>query len=240
MLTKKLAKNSRFLCAFLFAVLLLASAVEFRKGQAAGDVDLVLLLALDVSASIDTGEYQLMREGLANALNTIEVEKAIQSGEIGAIAIAVMQWSGFQEQDVKIKWTRVSSHKDLLNLSARIRTMPRRYNGGATDIGGALNFSREQVASAPFQTARRTIDIAGDGTNNVNSSPSFERDITVKAGITINGLTIIGEASTLVDFYTRFVIGGDAAFVENARDFDSFETAMHRKLLREIGAQYLF
>ncbi len=222
-------------------VLIIASAIfSGRKTWASGDVDLVLLLALDVSASIDAREYQLMREGLADALSSAQVAQAVGAGKTGAIAISVMQWSGFQEQEVKIKWTRVSSREDLLNISDQVRRMTRRYNGGATDIGGAIKFSRELVNSAPFLTERKTIDIAGDGTNNVNRSPAIERDITVNSGITINGLAVIGEAVTLVDFYTKFVIGGNLAFVENTRDYDSFETAMHRKLLREIGSLYLF
>jgi len=227
---------------FAVLILLLVASALFsgRKTWALGDVDLVLLLALDVSASIDAREYQLMTEGLANALSSVQVAQAVGAGKSGAIAISVMQWSGFQEQEVKIKWTRVSSYEDLLRFSGEVRRMTRRYDGGATDIGGAIKFSRELVNSTPFLTTRKTIDIAGDGTNNVNQSPAFERDITVNSGITINGLAIIGEAVMLVDFYTRFVIGGNLAFVENARDYDSFETAMHRKLLREVGSLYLF
>jgi len=233
-------KTSYILFAFLTVALVITGAISGRKSAASGDVDLVLLLALDVSASIDSSEYQLMREGLAKALSSVQVNQAIRSGTIGAVAISVVQWSGFQEQTVKIKWTRVAGRNDLVNLSDKIRAMSRRYNDGATDIGGAIKFSRNLVNSAPFQSLRKSIDIAGDGTNNVNSSPAFERDITVNSGITINGLAIIGEAFTLVDYYTRFVIGGKMAFVEDARDYDGFETAMRRKLLREIGPLYLF
>ncbi len=233
-------KTPHVLFAVLTVLLIVAFLFSGRKTWGLGDVDLVLLLALDVSASIDAREYQLMREGLASALSSEQVAQAVGAGKSGAIAISVMQWSGFQEQEVKIEWTRVSGHKDLLRLSDEVRRMPRRYNGGATDIGGAIKFSRELIKSAPFLTKRKTIDIAGDGTNNVNQSPAIERDITVNSGITINGLAIIGEAVTLVDFYTRFVIGGNLAFVEKARDYGSFEAAMHRKLLREIGSLYLF
>ena len=240
MLHPDLVKRPRFIFVYIAVVLILSAIVFSRKSRASSNVDLVLLLALDVSASIDNSEYLLMRDGLANALSSVQVEQAITSGKIGAIAISVMQWSGFQEQEVKITWIRVASRADLTSLSNQIRNMPRRYKGGATDIGGAIKFSRDYVHSAPFETPRKTIDIAGDGFNNVNESPSFERDITVKSGITINGLSIIGEAITLVDFYTKFVIGGNAAFVEDARDYDGFETAMRRKLLREIGSLYLF
>ncbi len=240
MQNQKLAKIPRTVLALLIALMVTTGLLFSQKGRAASEVDLVLLLALDVSASVDASEYKLMSQGLANALLSAQVTQAIRAGKHGAIAIGVMQWSGFQEQTVKIKWTRVANRNDLVSLATRVRAMTRRYKGGATDIGGAIKYSRELVHSAPFSAVRKTIDIAGDGTNNVNASPSLERDITVKSGITINGLAIIGEALPLVDFYTRFVIGGDAPFVEQARDYDSFETAMRRKLLREIGSQFLF
>jgi hypothetical protein len=233
-------KMERVLFAVLTAVLVITGVFADRKAQASGDVDLVLVLALDVSDSVDATEYQLMSEGLANALSSSLVEQAIRAGKHGAIAISVVQWSGFQEQVVKIKWTRVADHNDLVDLAGEVRRMTRRYNGGATDIGGALKFSTELVNSAPFQTARRVIDLAGDGPNNVNLSPDFERDIAVKSGVTINGLAIIADEITLFEFYTRFVIGGQAAFVENAQNYDGFERAMRRKLLREIGSLYLF
>jgi len=205
-----------------------------QQSRSAKEVDLLLLLALDVSASINNSEYQLMSQGLANALLTPELGDVVASGKHGAIAIGIMQWSGFQEQEVKVEWTKVSGAGDLVQLSNRVRQMPRRYKGGATDIGGAIKFSRDIVNSAPYTATRRVIDIAGDGTNNVNVS------LTVNSGITINGLAIIGEAFVLSEYYQRFVIGGDAAFVIDARDFDSFETAMRKKLLREIGSQLLF
>lgn len=236
----RLAKLSRIVFAILVGFLILTTVPPAHKSNAANEVDLVLLLSLDVSASVDAREFELMTGGLAKALMSREVGSAIRNGRIGAIAISVLQWSGYQEQNIKIDWIRVSSPLELRNLADRIAGMPRRYLGGATDIGGAINFSRKHINSAPFQTNRRTIDVAGDGANNVNENPSRERDITVKSGIIINGLAVIGETQALVPFYNFFVKGGPAAFVEEARDYDSFGTAMRRKLIREIGAQLLF
>ena len=235
-----LAGSLQTVLAILFGFLVTATIPPSRQTNAAPQVDLVLFLALDVSASVDPGEYKLMTEGLAKALESDVVGKAIRNGKTGAIAIAVMQWSGFQEQEVKIKWTRVSSRSELASLAGLVRLMPRRYKGGATDIGGAINFSRKQVQKAPYRANRKTIDIAGDGANNVNDNPSKERDITIKAGITINGLAVIGQAVPLVKYYTYFIIGGPHSFVEKARDYDSFGTSISRKLLREIGGQLLF
>lgn len=203
-------------------------------------VDLLLVLALDVSASVDSREYELMRSGLARALSSPDVYAAIKGGKNKSVAIAVVQWSGFQEQALKIGWIEVSSRKDLRALAARVATMERRYAHGATDIGGAISFSQKLLAQAPFASLRHTIDIAGDGPNNVNAQPHAERDAAVRSGITLNGLAVVGEAFTLVDFYKSFVIGGAGAFVESARDYDSFHAAMLRKLVREIGTSYLF
>lgn len=225
-------------CLMIVSVMARASGEDRKAGS--GKVDLLLVLALDVSASIDESEYELMRSGLANALSSPDVFHAIQGGRNSTIAIAVVQWSGFQEQILKINWTPVSSRDDLTALAAKVARMKRRYKHGATDIGGAISFSRKLILTAPFASPRRTIDIAGDGTNNVNSAPYFERDVAIRSGITINGLAVVGEAFTLVEFYKRFVIGGKGAFVESARDYDSFQTAMLRKLVREIGTAYLF
>ncbi len=240
MRTQKPAKFPQLVLALLSGLIIAIAVSSKMVSRAASNIDLVLLLALDVSASVDSREYKLMTKGLADALVSDQVVQAIRNGKTGAIAVSVMQWSGFQEQEVKISWRRVSTKADLVALADRIADMPRRYKGGATDIGGALKFSREWVLSAPFSALRKTIDLAGDGANNVNENPSIERDLAVKSGIIINGLAVIGQAVPLVRYYTYFVIGGPAAFVEEARDYDSFGTAMKRKLIREIGGQLLF
>lgn len=221
-------------------MLLVGGSALAQKPGAASDVDLALVIALDVSGSISVAEYQIMRQGLARALTTRQISQAIEAGNIGAIAINVVQWSGFQEQQMMIGWTRVATFGDLQNLADRVLKMQRRYEGGATDIGGALDFTRSLVEKAGFTSARQVIDIAADGTNNVNNSPNFARDRTLDQGITINGLVITTDSPFLAEYFIRFVIGGSGAFVEQAGDYDGFERAMRKKLLREIGAQYLF
>ena len=113
--------------------------------------------------------------------------------------------------------------------------MTRRYDSGATNIGGAIGYSEKLFLSNPFRATRMIIDVAGDGTNNVNFSPSVARDRAVESGITINALAIGDNQTNLVDYFSKFVIGGPSAFVESAVDYAGFERAMHRKLLREIG-----
>ena len=233
--------NSIRVLASLFAVgLIIAVIFAGQKTRASSGVDVAILIALDVSASVDASEFDLMREGLAAAISSPEVANAVVNGKRGAIAVSVVQWSGFTEQEMKLDWARLSSNTELVDFANRIRKMSRRYKDGATDIGGALNFSRKKVLTSPFQATRSVIDLAGDGPNNVNFSPTIERDLAIKDGITINGLAVIGEVSMLEEYFIRFIIGGPDAFVEKTADFDGFMRAMERKLIREIGSMLLF
>ena len=204
------------------------------------EVDLLLVVALDVSASVDGREYKLMREGFAAAIASQEVADAVSTGRFGAIAIVVVQWSGFTEQDVRIDWRRVTGRDDLQLLAGEILQMKRRYNGGATDLGGALEHARLLIEEAPYQGLRKVIDLAGDGPNNVNRLPTAERDAAVAAGITINALVVVGDSAGLLDYFINIIIGGDGAFAEKAVVYADFERAMRRKLVREIGAALLF
>lgn len=216
-------------------ILLLNGPAPKSQSRNSMPVDLALVIALDVSGSVDADEFELMRVGLANAFSSRQISQAVRAGKYGAIAISVVQWSGFQEQTVKIKWTRVESYADLLALADKVRDMPRRYNGGATHISGAINYCAKLVLENQLEATRSVIDIAGDGTNNVNLPPGEARDRAVESGITINALVIVGNQIGLVDYFSRNVIGGVSAFVEPADDFPDFESSMHRKLVREIS-----
>ena len=226
--------------ALIAAFLALDGALADWNGRARGDVDLLLVIALDVSGSVDTGEFNLQREGLSRALESPQVAGAIAGGVNGSIAVTVVQWSGFIEKMVKVDWVRVSNAGDLSRLADEVRQMTRQYDDGATDIGGAIGFCQRLFASAPYLGIRRVIDIVGDGTNNVNYSAEFERDRVVKAGTTINALAIAPTTSKLAGYYRDKVIGGAGAFVETAADYSAFESAMLRKLVREIGGPILF
>ena len=226
--------------ALIAAFLALDGALADWNGRARGDVDLLLVIALDVSGSVDTGEFNLQREGLSRALESPQVAGAIAGGVNGSIAVTVVQWSGFIEKMVKVDWVRVSNASDLSRLANEVRQMTRQYDDGATDIGGAIGFCQRLFASVPYSGMRRVIDIAGDGTNNVNYSAEFERDRVVKAGTTINALAIAPTTSKLAGYYRNKVIGGAGAFVETAADYSAFERAMLRKLVREIGGPILF
>ena len=243
--TKPELKNTKsrllkLLAACLAMFILLNSLSPVQQTRAGAAVDLLLVIALDVSASVDIREYQLMRDGLATALSSTEIAQAVTAGENGAIAIAIMQWSGFTEQKIKIDWTRVASASDLRLLAGEVAQMSRRYEGGATDIGGSIEFSAQMLNTSPFVASRRVIDVVGDGPNNVNYSPSRARDRAVKTGIVINALAIAVGIEVLPGYFRDFVIGGEGAFVEKASDYDGFKRAIRRKLLREIGNLFLF
>ncbi len=226
--------------AMLAASLSLDGARAGEHTGAGGAVDVLLVIALDVSGSVDAREFGLQREGLARALAAPQVAKAVESGESGAIAVTVVQWSGFTEQAVKIDWTRVSNAGDLARLAEAVRLMKRRYDNGATDIGGAITFCQRLFASAPYRGGKRVMDISGDGTNNVNHSPHFERDLAVEAGTHINALAIVEPDSALTEYFRDKVIGGPGAFVETSAGYAAFEDTMLRKLIREIGGQLLY
>ncbi len=230
----------RKLTAALLAAVVLVLFPTSQNPRASVGVDMVLVISLDVSASVDAQEFGLMREGLARAISSRDVMDAVASGTHGAIAVSIVQWSGFQEQDVRIAWSRLSSQNQHLEFAGEIRNMRRRWHDGATDLGGAIDQAREMVLSAPFETTRRVIDIAGDGTNNVNQSPQIARDRAVAAGVIINALAVNDTPGGLVNYYLNFVIGGNGAFVETTLNYRGFEHAMRRKLVREIGTQLLF
>ena len=235
-----LTRFRTFRLLMVVTILLVTVLPVGRTLLASANVDMVLVIALDVSASVDDEEFQHMREGLARAIVAPEVIAAVGSGHIGAIAVSVVQWSGFTEQDIKIKWTRLALPGHHLQIARKIRNMKRRYNDGATDLGGAITHASKLLLGAPYQTPRRVVDIAGDGTNNVNESPQYARGKAVSSGVVINALAINSTPGGLINYYRNFVIGGAGSFVENASDYYGFEEAMRRKLVREIGSPLLF
>ncbi|MFD1912894.1 DUF1194 domain-containing protein [Halodurantibacterium flavum] len=222
---------------FLLAGLVSASPAAAACRQA-------LILALDVSASVDAQEYRLQTDGLAQALIAPAVTEAFLSLPEAPVALAIFEWSGQNFQETVQPWTMIESEDDLAALSALLHGRPRSPGHGTTAIGAAMGYAAGLFAEGPA-CARMVLDISGDGENNDGPSPGERRDRPDLAGVTINGLAIVSELSAeeerltpsggrLVDYYTNHVIKGADAFVEIARDFSDFETAMIRKLLREL------
>ena len=202
----------------------------------AQQVHLELVLAVDASSSISTGEFELQMIGLAEAFRHPAVAEAIGTLAPRGIAVALMQWSSQTNQVVAVDWTHVSSAAGAQALAARIEGVPRIVGGGATAIGSALEFAIALMAANGYTGQRRSVDLSGDGISNQGSSPTTIRDQAVALGITINGLAILKQDPNLDRYYKATVIGGPRAFVMTAERHRDFGPAMLRKLIREIGA----
>lgn len=222
---------------------LVAAALPARAGEA---VDLLLVLAADVSRSVDGPKYQLQREGYAAAISDPRVLNAIQSGLNRRIAICFVEWSGIGSQQVLIDWTLIDGPKAARGFGDKLLESRRSF-ADRTSISAAIEFSVAQFGRTPYEAKRRTIDVSGDGTNNSGRDVAEARDDAVALGITINGLVILSERPLpwnpehtnppggLTNYYRNNVIGGPGAFVIEAKDFNAFGQAIVSKLIAEIA-----
>jgi Protein of unknown function (DUF1194) len=215
--------------ALALAALLVAAPVHAAK------VDLALVMAADVSASVDAGEYRLQHEGIARAFESPAVLLAIAGGKNGAIDATVIEWSDRDKQVVTVPWMRVSDAASARSFAARVRGSKRSSNG-LTAIGDALLAAAAAFKALPDHPARRMIDLSGDGMANIGPPPDSVRDALVAQGIVINGLAILKTEPWLGGYYNDNVVGGAGAFLLDVKDFGSFAQAMQQKLLNEITA----
>jgi hypothetical protein len=227
--------------AVLGAALPLAAS-PLARAQSREAVDLLLVLAIDISRSIDDDEARLQRQGYIEALTNPRVLGAVRSGQVGAIAVAYVEWAGWEYQRLVIPWTRIAGAADAHRFTDLIAEAPR-ISMSWTSLSGALSFSLDVLAASPFEGTRQVIDVSGDGVNNSGPPAEMFRDRAVASGITINGLPIINDRPTfgrlppmpLDVYYRESVIGGPGAFLIVAEDFNSFGQAVLRKLVREIA-----
>ena len=219
----------------LIATIFLAAFSATRPATAA-KVDIALVLAVDVSESVDAGEYQLQHEGIARAFEDPSVITAIKNGADGAIDVLMLEWSDRDKQTIVVPWTHVSDTASGAAFAAEVRAGTRSSNG-LTAIGDALLASAATFKTVPDEPARRVIDISGDGMANIGPKPDDVRDALNAEGITINGLAILASEPWLDTYYNNDVIGGDGAFLLQVKDFQSFATAIKQKLLAEISAR---
>ena len=231
----------RFLAAVI-AFLFLAGAAR------AETVDVALVLAADVSRSIDAGEFKLQRQGYAAAITSPKVLSAIQAGTHRAIALCFVEWSGPEEQAVVAKWTVIRDGESAAEFATILTEAPRSFSG-RTSISAGVDFAVAQLAASGVTAERRVIDVSGDGTNNAGRDVGAARDEAVAAGITINGLAIINERPAgyffahtqppegLPAYYQNNVVGGAGSFLLVVKDFSTFGEAMTNKLLTEIAAR---
>jgi len=222
--------------AFLVAAPSLAEAQADR-------VDLELVLAVDVSRSMDFEEQELQRDGYVAAFRHPEVLAAIASGPLGRIAVTYVEWAGPEIQTVLVPWTVLASSEDAFAFADRIATAEVLRERG-TSISGSLEFAASLFAGSGVSGFRRTIDVSGDGPNNMGLPVARVRDDVLAAGITINGLPIMLRpgvafgAFNIVDldiYYEDCVIGGPGAFIVTVDDAAQFPSAIRRKLVLEIA-----
>ena len=203
-------------------------------GMAEAACRLALVLALDVSSSVDAREYDLQRRGLAAALDAPEVRRAILHGAPGDVALAVYEWSGERQQKLQLDWTRLDSAAAIDRAVATLAGMVRSHDDFPTSMGPALGYGAQLLQRAPPCT-RRVIDVSGDGVNNFRFGPAEAYRHFPLAGVTVNGLVILGDQPDVAAFYGNEVLRGPGAFLIVADGFEAFREAMTRKLFREIN-----
>jgi hypothetical protein len=214
---------------------------------AAEQVDALLVLASDVSRSVDDAKFKLQRDGYSAAINNPQVINAIRSGPYHRIAICFVEWSGAASQKVVIDWTVIDGMKAAQDFASQLDEAPRSF-ADSTSISGGMDFAMARLERAPFQSSRRTIDVSGDGTNNSGRDAAVARDDAVAQGVTINGLVILSEPPLgrdpshtnppggLEAYYRNNVIGGPNSFVMVAESFNAFSQAILNKLIAEVAA----
>jgi hypothetical protein len=238
--------------ALCVAILFALAAPDVRRAGAAGApvaVDAAIVLAADVSRSIDDGEFALERRGYADAIQSQQLIDAISTGPHGAIALSYVEWAGEGEEKVVVDWAVIRNDADARAFTAALTAAPRSFVG-RTAIGSAIDYAFALFAESAFETDRRVIDVSGDGTNNQGRMVTDARDAAVGAGAVINGLSIFNRKAAAMggylalhtnppggieNYYRDNVIGGPGAFVIPIDDFKSFGEAMVRKLVNEIA-----
>ena len=217
----------------LAALVTLLMAVS---GAAVAECRLALVLALDVSSSVDPTEDALQRGGVVAALTASEVAEAFFATD-QHVALAVYEWSGRDQQDILLDWTLIDGPHALLTAAETVAATRRGHADYPTAMGHALGFGVRLLEAAP-PCARHTLDMAGDGQNNEGFGPQDAYNAYPFDEVTVNGLVVNagdfeGELG-LIPFYRAEVLHGRGAFLEIANGFADYERAMRRKLVREV------
>jgi Ca-activated chloride channel family protein len=194
---------------------------------------LELILAVDVSGSINQQEFALQTEGTAAAFETPELAEAIIHQE-GGILVTLTQWSGATRQRQVTGWHHLTGPESMADFANEIRRGGRDWRNYSTAIGEALHHALKVGETAPMTCKRRVIDVSGDGVSNEGRAPRAMADALAAMGYTINGLVIKGDSPDPVKYYRVNVLAGQNAFLEVAHDFEDYPRAILRKLLKEI------
>jgi Ca-activated chloride channel family protein len=199
------------------------------QGSLVKACETALLLSIDVSNSVDPGEYRLQTDGLADALSDPEIIETLVRGEV---ALSVIQWSGVDRQEISIPWTRMRTALDVQAFAQRARLMLRAYILSDTAPAEALAFSLNQFAQVP-DCERKVIDVSGDGTANAGSEVGPVRRRAERMGVIINGIAIESMGLAITNYYRRNLITR-TGFVLTARGHLDYPRAIRLKILREI------
>ncbi len=212
--------------------MLRVAALLCMTAQPALACETALLLSIDVSGSIDGGDYVLQTQGLAAALTDPEVAEALVRDQV---ALAVVQWSGVEEQALVLSWQRMLTSNDVTRFAARAVVSPRAYSGSDTAVGQGLRFAIAQFA-AVSDCRRKVIDVSGDGQENAGFTDAHARREAIDQGIDINAIAIEepGPASPITTYFRNWIItpGG---FVVTARGLQDYPETLRLKLLRELS-----
>jgi hypothetical protein len=215
----------------------LPQARAAERMAAETQVDLNLVLAVDVSGSVNQRRFELQRDGYVAAFQHPRVLKAIAAGGLsGAIGVSMLQWTGPSLHVEAVPWSLLKDEASARAFAGAIRSAPRQLFSGGTSISGAIDYSVGLLERSPFQGGRRVVDISGDGANNRGRLAVEARDAAVARGITINGLPILELEPFLDEHYKNNVIGGPNAFMVVAQTFDEFADAILKKLVTEIAS----
>jgi len=214
------------------------------KRPTAVPVDVELVLAVDVSFSMDPEEQALQREGYVKALTSTEFLRALREGANGKIAVTYVEWAGANDQKIVMPWRLIEGPESADAVAGEISRAPYR-RASRTSISGALNFSKDLFDTSGYRGLRRVIDVSGDGANNAGKLVVPARDEVLAMGITINGLPIMlnrpnygyMDVAELDVYYEDCVIGGPGAFVIPIRERDKFIEATRTKLVLEVAGR---
>jgi hypothetical protein len=248
----------RFLMVGLIAVVSTAAGIGWNRGAAAPTqgpfladtranavpVDTELVLAVDVSYSMDPEEQQLQREGYIAALTSREFMEALRGGMHAKVAITYFEWAGPYDQRIIVPWRLIDGPESAGGVADEIaRTTYRRAS--RTSISSALQFAKPLFDASGYNGIRRVVDISGDGANNSGQPVVMVRDDLVASGITINGLPILlkrpntftMDIENLDVYYEDCVIGGPGAFIIPIHNRDQFKEAIRTKLVLEVAGR---
>jgi hypothetical protein len=202
---------------------------------AATEVDVALVLAMDGSGSVDDERWDLQRRGYGEALRSDAFLEAVKSGHLGRIAVTFVEWSTRNRQRQDVPWTVIEDRDTARRFAAALTEQRPRDIPGWTSISGAIDYAARLLRESGNRAGRQVIDISGDGRSNDGRDVTAARDEAVAAGITINGLPILGVEAGLDVYYRDNVIGGAGAFLVAVEDDRSFSRAVLKKLVAEVA-----